>query len=841
GDGGFIETSGSIVKVGADAVITSASAGGAAGTWLLDPTNMEISYDEMGGNDGTSHVHTQALQNSLAGNNVTLQTANSGGGAGDITIADPIIWASGNTLSLDADGGIAFNDYLHAPGGGLTLNAVGNITTGAEGHINVDTFTLNSGNFSQISATLPTFMADDFVINGGTFTRATGGSVGGAALQITDVFGLQGLDTTLNADAVLVSDIDASGTSGWNGGEGFDPIGDELNGYSADFNGGSNVINGLTINRPTESAVGLFANASNATITDVGLTNINIVGEGYVGGLVGHSAGQITGSYATGEVTGAHNVGGLMGLADPLNAISQSYANVAVTGEHTVGGLVGGANSLSVNDTYATGSVTATGPGPGGNGGLIGQANTSSINNSWASGLVSVAGGGPEGGLVGSSGGSTFTNSYWDTFTSGQSFGANGSTPAGISAVDGDWSAPDAYNQTSYTGLDFTDDWFIAEGSSRPMLRAFLDGTNVSNLYQLQGMAADLTANYTLTQDIDASATAHSVAAGNGGNFSDVWGGRGFAPVGNLAGEFSGELDGQGFLIGGLTINRPSLDGVGLFGVATNSSVSDLGLIAVNIVGDNYVGGLIGLDSGSSITDVLVSGEVTGEGEVGGLIGGADASSVVSSYSSADVIGVVSIGGLVGIADGLTVDTSYAVGDVSGGTYSGGLVGGLRTGGSITNSFATGAVEAATNYAGGLVGHLEDSTIETSWASGEVAASGANNGGLVGRVDGVNTYTNNYWDSFTTGQADATSVGGAVAGITAVTGDWAIAETAYSQTSYAGFDFADDWFIAEGSSRPMLRAHLSGGGEIHNLYDLQGMAADLGGNYTLMADIDASA
>ncbi|HEY7884855.1 MAG TPA: filamentous hemagglutinin N-terminal domain-containing protein, partial [Cellvibrionaceae bacterium] len=239
GNGGFVETSGTIVKIGADAVIDTSSEAGEAGIWLLDPTDLDISYDPLGGNNGTSHVHTQALQNSLEGGNVILQTAAAGAEAGDITIVDPIVWASGNRLTLNADNNIVFNDYLHAPNGGLTLNTANNITTGAEGHINVGSFVLDGGSFSQIAATLPTFIARDFTLNGGTFTRATGGNGTGSPLQITDIYGLQGLGTTLDFDAELVNDIDASGTAGWNGGEGFDPIGD--NGlstrYTGDFDG----------------------------------------------------------------------------------------------------------------------------------------------------------------------------------------------------------------------------------------------------------------------------------------------------------------------------------------------------------------------------------------------------------------------------------------------------------------------------------------------------------------------------------------------------------------------------------------------------------------------------
>ncbi|MDO6748623.1 beta strand repeat-containing protein, partial [Gilvimarinus sp. 1_MG-2023] len=816
GDGGFIETSGSIVKVAANATLDTSSATGSAGTWLLDPTNLEISYSETGGNDGVSHVHTQALQNSLEGGNVILVTADAGGQAGDITIADPIIWTSANTLTLDADGGIAFNDYLHAPAGGLTLNAVGNITTGAEGHINVDTFTLNSGNFSQISATLPTFMADDFVINGGTFTRATGGDGTGSPLQIADVYGLQGLDTTPTLDAVLMNDIDAATTVNWNGGEGFSPIGDDVTNYTGAFDGAGFSVNDLTINRPAEPEVGLFSYLGvAAAVSDLALHNVAITGDNQVGGLAGWNYGSITTSYATGAVDGNVHVGGLVGLNS--GSITTSYATGTVDGNVDVGGLVG-RNVDSITESYATGRVD----GVTNVGGLVG------LN------FVSV------------------TDSYWDSFTSnqgaaiGQDFNAQV-----VTEVVGNWAgAVDAYNEITYAGLDFTDDWFIAEGSSRPMLRAFLDGGNISNLYQLQGMAADLGGTYTLLNDIDASATASTDNA-------DVWGGRGFAPVGTWVGDcslcFTGNLDGQGFVIDGLTIDRPDQNYVGLFGRVQSaaSTIENIGLTNVNVEGQGYVGGIAGRAVGNSgnfiLSNVFAEGSVTGSADrIGGLVGylgGASGGngSIVQSYAAVDVTSAGSrVGGLVGESNG-SIQTSYATGSVEGWQFVGGLVGALVNG-SITDSYATGAVNATVDQAGGLVGVLSYGSVSRSWASGAVTATSGPTGGLIGQYNGIGSLAGNYWDSETTGQPNAAPGGDLSA--TEVNGNWATlvpGDSAYSADNYTGFDFTNTWFIAEGSSRPMLRAHLSGGGEIHNLYDLQGMAADLSGSYTLMDDIDASA
>ncbi|WP_204348884.1 M26 family metallopeptidase, partial [Serratia marcescens] len=65
--------------------------------------------------------------------------------------------------------------------------------------------------------------------------------------------------TNLAGNYALGRDIDATATSGWNGGAGFVPIGQSFGTeYSGNFDGQSHKITNLTINRPTEENVGLF-------------------------------------------------------------------------------------------------------------------------------------------------------------------------------------------------------------------------------------------------------------------------------------------------------------------------------------------------------------------------------------------------------------------------------------------------------------------------------------------------------------------------------------------------------------------------------------------------------
>ena len=74
----------------------------------------------------------------------------------------------------------------------------------------------------------------------------------------------------------------------------------------------------LYINRGTSDYVGLFGN-NNGTISNLGLTNLNIAAGSYnVGGLVGWNRGAISNSYVTGSVSGSYGVGGLVGDNDGI-------------------------------------------------------------------------------------------------------------------------------------------------------------------------------------------------------------------------------------------------------------------------------------------------------------------------------------------------------------------------------------------------------------------------------------------------------------------------------------------------------------------------------------------
>ena len=342
-------------------------------------------------------------------------------------------------------------------------------------------------------------------------------------------------------------------------------------------------------------------------------------------------------------------------------------------------------------------------------------------------------------------------------------------------------------------------------GETRPMLSSEYS-TTITDAHQLQLMELNPAADYTLANDIDASATNNNPAG--------IWNpANGFVPVGgNGQAGFTGVFDGQGHTISGLSITFttadpqtpfPSLttDGmVGLFGlVGPTGVVENVNLANAQVTaGDGMlagalVGGLLGsVTNASSSGVVTVGNEInTGGGitaDAGGLVGGASGS-ISNSHSSATVSGGDAfVGGLLGTGgETASIVDSYATGAVSVGAYAaggidapsaGGLVGNLGdTSGTlaVAGSFATGDVSGgAGSEIGGLIGQLNDGVVTTSYATGNVlqtvggvAGSSADAGGFVGDVDNGAQITQSY------ASGDVSSVAAASSGASTRAGGFA--------------------------------------------------------------------
>ncbi|MDA3910459.1 MAG: T9SS type A sorting domain-containing protein [Bacteroidales bacterium] len=271
--------------------------------------------------------------------------------------------------------------------------------------------------------------------------------------------------------------------------------------------------------------------------------------------------------------------------------------------------------------------------------------------------------------------------------------------------------------------------------------------------------------------------------------------------------QFRGHYDGQDFIIYNLTINRPGIANVGLFGHigisddVTPIEIVNVGLISVDIDGGRGVGALVGRVTANSLTKIEYSfvryGTVIGDGAVGGLVGSNN-----SYRETANSDGYKPL-----------ISKSFANVDVywserTTGDKFGGLAGCTQKG-RIINSYARGSVNVDNTTAklssiervGGLVGcGLQRGEILYSYSSTFVNVpvsnpSVTNVGGLTGTSDGNTTITSSFWDLQTSGWATSPS---------------GVGETTVNmnkQSTFIDYDFTSIWGIdpAINEGYPYLR------------------------------------
>jgi flagellin-like protein len=260
----------------------------------------------------------------------------------------------------------------------------------------------------------------------------------------------------------------------------------------------------------------------------------------------------------------------------------------------------------------------------------------------------------------------------------------------------------------------------------------------ITSWTQLNSVRTRLDKNFILTTNLNSSTV----------NYSEI--GDNWNPIGSSASgyQFSGNFNGSGKTISNLSINKVGVDNIGLFGYLIGT-ISNTGLINVNVTGGSRAGGLAGYSAGT-ITNSYATGNVNGSSRVGGLVG-SSAGTITNSYATGNVNGSGFVGGLIGQQSNGATYNSYATGNVNGsGSIAGGLIG--HNVGTISNSYATGNVTGGGSWIGGLVGFMFQSyptgTITNSYATGKVTGS-SSVGGVVGIFNGQ--ASNSYWNINTSG------------------------------------------------------------------------------------------
>lgn len=291
----------------------------------------------------------------------------------------------------------------------------------------------------------------------------------------------------------------------------------------------------------------------------------------------------------------------------------------------------------------------------------------------------------------------------------------------------------------------------------------------IHNIQELQDIGNGSFRNCVIANDIDASETI-------------TWNsGEGFLPIQ----QFHGNLNGAGYKITNLYINRPTEDYIGIFRDSVGSTFRDLTLenfyisgvshVGVICADANYmkmynchstgiiyipnggydIGGLVGYAYGSGVSgsliiqgcSVTISLEINGGTDIGGIVGysgggvelkdcSANITIINTSLSS-----VYSVGGIVGNIYQGTLENCTAIVDILSHLISGGGIVGYFSNGSIKNCCTSGNLYSNTDgYSyniGGVVGSFNggsEHVISDCNSSVDISANGSiySHGGLVG-------------------------------------------------------------------------------------------------------------
>lgn len=572
------------------------------------------------------------------------------------------------------------------------------------------------------------------------------------------------------------------------GSRAFTPIGTTTYPFLGIYNGGGFTIANLTVsgdgeNRGLFGVIGTTKTTNSYTdewgdtitesvftpaeVNNVVLTNCNISGSKYVGGIVGCSdGGAVSGCSVSGTVTntgsgaagivgylksgatvlncqndatvnGELRVGGIVGYAYGNTEVKGSCNAGAVTGQNFVGGIVGLSSGSDVSHSYNKGAVSAS---ENSCGGLIGYAMYGDVYCMYTIGTVQCSG---------EYTGIAFGNVLYGTMLAKCYFDRDNTTMTDLFATpaEHDLMTDDLFlNSLNFNFDIFVGDYFNTN-NGYPILRWQLvawDGsvgepetdaggtyliTNGSELAwfaglvngTLSGVAKDSAAKGKVTKDILLNPALFDET-------SNIW-----TPIGNEDSPFTGTFDGGEYRISGIYISDTEKDMSGLFGmIGTGGTVKNIFVETSKIYGYSHIGMIAGQNNGTiqncfnygTIQATYYSGGIAGvnEGTIrncgnigealgsnysGGITGNNNSVGVVNScFNMGYVTGVQRTGGIIGNNNG-TIQYCYNAGTVSGGASVGGLVGYQNSVSAMgfTACYNMGKVSGLSSSKGAVVGY----------------------------------------------------------------------------------------------------------------------------------------
>ena len=333
--------------------------------------------------------------------------------------------------------------------------------------------------------------------------------------------------------------------------------------------------------------------------------SLNRVTSVSIGGLVGESNSNsgVINSYSTGKINfnceycattnwfaSENAIGGLVGgVFYGWQGISGSYSTTDVTSVSpiaitTTGGLVGNAYNTTISDSYSTGKISGTGPV----GGVVGTLIGSTVSRSFFTGEVVSSSQDSAGSIAGNCFSScSVTTSYYISSSTGIQLTAIGgfrkAWPGILTATDtnsisnvsayelvaaefkkqSNFTSATSANGQTIPGWDFNKTWFMYEGQTGPLLRAFMTPLTIT---ANSGFKTYDGSTYQATTAVSYSQTPDSRLLGSTSMSGSAMGAKNVGTYGiQASGQYSEQL---GYLVhyvdGNLSINPANLTVAGM-------------------------------------------------------------------------------------------------------------------------------------------------------------------------------------------------------------------------------------------------------------------------------------
>jgi len=548
----------------------------------------------------------------------------------------------------------------------------------------------------------------------------------------------------------------------------------------AGFNTGSIINSFITGNVTGNNQVGGLVARNVGDIINSYIIGIVSGGSGRIGGMAGFNSGNIQKCFFSGTITGGLSVGGITGESN-LGIIENCYVNADISGISDVGGIVGLLASGTVRNCYTIGTINGTNVSEiDGVGGIAGF-NNSTIQNCVAlTGRVTASNnitnvgriigaplsttglsnnyaftdmiirfnwtGGSSGNLIqleishnmvdgASIDFSHFKNQTWWSNTS------NWTTAGGASAWNFSASGPWQWNSVTRLPVlrnmpgNPAQNWDVITNEVQVITEIAGLGT-LSDPYQISTQA-NLTRITEIINDPGSNSyyrNAHYTLMNNitlTGYQTPI----GMAPKEDAAIvviPFTGNFNGNGYVITNMTIPRNSNDN-GMFQlIGPGGVVRNLGLENISVGTWSIGGGIAGTLDGGRIYNCYVKGTIFNGYNIGGIVGRISNNGIVENTFFNGTVGSTALTGSLG-------------------QNSGGIAGAIDvTGGSIINCYSVGSIQAV-SAAGGIVGNNNGGIIEYCYAIVNIEITLAGDayksiGGIAGvhnNTDGTNTLIRN--------------------------------------------------------------------------------------------------